>query len=144
MHAAGVVICPEAADEFVPLSRGSDGSITTQFTMTTLEELGLLKMDFLGLRNLTVIRDAVDFIRQSTGKQIDIAAIDYNDPQVLASIGTGKTDGIFQLESAGMKNFMKELRPQSLEDIIAGISLYRAGPMDFIPNISGEKTAMRR
>ena len=122
MHAAGVVICPEAADEFVPLSRGSDGSITTQFTMTTLEELGLLKMDFLGLRNLTVIRDAVDFIRQSTGKQIDIAAIDYNDPQVLASIGTGKTDGIFQLESAGMKNFMKELRPQSLEDIIAGIS----------------------
>ena len=133
MHAAGVVICPEAADEFVPLSRGSDGSITTQFTMTTLEELGLLKMDFLGLRNLTVIRDAVDFIRQSTGKQIDIAAIDYNDPQVLASIGTGKTDGIFQLESAGMKNFMKELRPQSLEDIIAGISLYRPGPMDFIP-----------
>ena len=97
-------------------------------------------MDFLGLRNLTVIRDAVDFIRQSTGKQIDIAAIDYNDPQVLASIGTGKTDGIFQLESAGMKNFMKELRPQSLEDIIAGISLYRPGPMDFIPKyIRGKK-----
>ena len=133
MHAAGVVICPEAADEFVPLSRGSDGSITTQFTMTTLEELGLLKMDFLGLRNLTVIRDAVDFIRQTTGKQIDIDNIDYNDPQVLASIGTGRTEGIFQLESPGMKNFMKELRPQSLEDIIAGISLYRPGPMDFIP-----------
>lgn len=133
MHAAGVVICPKAADEFVPLSRGSDGSITTQFTMTTLEELGLLKMDFLGLRNLTVIRDAVRFIRQSTGKQIDIDEIDYNDPKVLASIGTGRTEGVFQLESAGMKSFMKELRPQSLEDIIAGISLYRPGPMDFIP-----------
>ena len=133
MHAAGVVICPKAADEFVPLSRGSDGSITTQFTMTTLEELGLLKMDFLGLRNLTVIRDAVGFIEQSTGKHIDIDQIDYNDPKVLASIGTGKTEGIFQLESAGMKSFMKELRPQSLEDIIAGISLYRPGPMDFIP-----------
>lgn len=133
MHAAGVVICPEAADEFVPLSRGSDGSVTTQFTMTTLEELGLLKMDFLGLRNLTVIRDAVNFVEQTAGKRIDIDKIDYNDPKVLASIGTGRTEGVFQLESAGMKNFMKELRPQSLEDIIAGISLYRPGPMDFIP-----------
>jgi len=133
MHAAGVVICPEAADEFVPLSRGSDGSVTTQFTMTTLEELGLLKMDFLGLRTLTVIHDAVDFIEKTTGKRIDIDNIDYNDPKVLASIGTGRTDGIFQLESAGMKNFMKELHPQNLEDIIAGISLYRPGPMDFIP-----------
>ena len=133
MHAAGVVICPEAADEFVPLSRGSDGAIVAQFTMTTLEELGLLKMDFLGLRNLTVIRDAVNFIEQTTGERVDIDNIDYNDPQVLAYIGTGKTEGIFQLESAGMKNFMKELRPQSLEDVIAGISLYRPGPMDFIP-----------
>ena len=133
MHAAGVVICPKAADEFVPLSRGSDGSITTQFTMTTLEELGLLKMDFLGLRTLTVIHDAVDFIEKSTGKHIDVDHLDYNDAKVLASIGTGKTDGIFQLESGGMKNFMKELRPQNLEDIIAGISLYRPGPMDFIP-----------
>ena len=133
MHAAGVVICPKSADEFVPLSRGSDGSVTTQFTMTTLEELGLLKMDFLGLRTLTVIQDAVDFIEKTTGKHIDIDNIDYNDPRVLASIGTGRTDGIFQLESAGMKNFMKELRPQNLEDIIAGISLYRPGPMDFIP-----------
>ena len=133
MHAAGVVICPEAADEFVPLSRGSDGSIVTQFTMTTLEELGLLKMDFLGLRNLTVIRDAVNFIKETTGKRIDINGIDYNDPRVLNYIGTGRTEGIFQLESGGMKNFMKELRPQSLEDIIAGISLYRPGPMDFIP-----------
>nr|WP_296487187.1 DNA polymerase III subunit alpha [uncultured Acetatifactor sp.] len=133
MHAAGVVICPEAADEYVPLSRGSDGSITTQFTMTTLEELGLLKMDFLGLRTLTVIQDAVEFVKETTGKEIDIDEIDYNDPQVLAAIGTGKTDGVFQLESAGMRNFMKELRPQNLEDIIAGISLYRPGPMDFIP-----------
>ena len=133
MHAAGVVICPEAADEFVPLSRGSDGAIVAQFTMTTLEELGLLKMDFLGLRNLTVIRDAVNFIEQTTGERVDLDNINYNDPQVLAYIGTGKTEGIFQLESAGMKNFMKELRPQSLEDVIAGISLYRPGPMDFIP-----------
>lgn len=133
MHAAGVVICPEEADEFVPLSRGSNGAITTQFTMTTLEELGLLKMDFLGLRTLTVIYDAVDFIRQTTGKVIDIDNLDYGDPQVFAAIGTGKNDGIFQLESSGMKNFMKELRPRSLEDVIDGISLYRPGPMDSIP-----------
>ena len=133
MHAAGVVICPKAADEFVPLSRGSDGSITTQFTMTTLEELGLLKMDFLGLRTLTVIQNAVNNIQKEHGIYIDVDTIDYDDKAVLASIGTGKTDGIFQLESGGMKNFMKELKPQSLEDIIAGISLYRPGPMDFIP-----------
>lgn len=133
MHAAGVVICPQSADEFVPLSRGSDGSITTQFTMTTLEELGLLKMDFLGLRTLTVIQNAVKFVGKSTGQQIDVDAIDYNDKNVLSAIGTGRTDGIFQLESAGMKSFMKELKPQNLEDIIAGISLYRPGPMDFIP-----------
>ena len=133
MHAAGVVICQKSADEFVPLSRGSDGSITTQFTMTTLEELGLLKMDFLGLRTLTVIHDAVKFIEKSTGRHIDVDNIDYNDPKVLASIGSGRTEGVFQLESAGMKGFMKELKPQNLEDIIAGISLYRPGPMDFIP-----------
>ena len=133
MHAAGVVICQKAADEFVPLSRGSDGSIVTQFTMTTLEELGLLKMDFLGLRTLTVIHDAVKFIENTTGRHIDVDVIDYNDPKVLASIGTGRTEGVFQLESAGMKSFMKELRPQNLEDVVAGISLYRPGPMDFIP-----------
>lgn len=133
MHAAGVVICPEAADEFVPLSRGSDGSITTQFTMTTLEELGLLKMDFLGLRTLTVIQNAVSMIERSTGEKIEIDHINFDDKEVLASIGSGRTDGIFQLESAGMKSFMKELRPENLEDIIAGISLYRPGPMDFIP-----------
>ena len=133
MHAAGVVICPKAADEFVPLSRGSDGSITTQFTMTTLEELGLLKMDFLGLRTLTVIQNAVNNIQKEHGITVDVDTIDYDDKAVLASIGTGRTDGIFQLESGGMKNFMKELKPQNLEDIIAGISLYRPGPMDFIP-----------
>ncbi len=133
MHAAGVVICPDAADKFVPLSRGSDGSITTQFTMTTIEELGLLKMDFLGLRTLTVIQSAVQMVEKSTGVFIDIDAIDYDDQAVLASLGTGKTDGVFQLESGGMKGFMKELKPKSLEDVIAGISLYRPGPMDFIP-----------
>ena len=133
MHAAGVVICQKAADEYVPLSRGSDGTITTQFTMTTLEELGLLKMDFLGLRTLTVIQNAVELAEKSTGKKIVMEEIDYNDKAVLDSIGTGKTDGVFQIESAGMKSFMKELKPQSLEDIIAGISLYRPGPMDFIP-----------
>ena len=133
MHAAGVVICQKAVDEYVPLSLGSDGSVTTQFVMTTLEELGLLKMDFLGLRTLTVIQNAVQLVEKTTGKKIDIDHIDYDDKAVLDSIGTGKTDGIFQLESGGMKSFMKELRPQSLEDIIAGIALYRPGPMDFIP-----------
>ncbi len=133
MHAAGVVICQKSADEFVPLSRGSDGSITTQFTMTTLEELGLLKMDFLGLRTLTVINDAVKMIEKDTGEHIDVDRIDYDDKAVLESLGTGRTDGVFQLESAGMRSFMKELKPRNLEDIIAGISLYRPGPMDFIP-----------
>ena len=133
MHAAGVVICPEAADEFVPLQRGSDGSITTQFTMTTLEELGLLKMDFLGLRTLTVISNAVKNVEKTKGIHLNMDEIDYDDKEVLASLGTGKTDGVFQLESGGMKSFMKELKPQSLEDVIAGISLYRPGPMDFIP-----------
>lgn len=133
MHAAGVVICSKPAEELVPLSRGADGSITTQFTMTTIEELGLLKMDFLGLRTLTVIQDAVKLVEKGKGIHIDIDEIDYDDKKVLASIGTGKTDGMFQLESGGMKNFMKELKPENLEDIIAGISLYRPGPMDFIP-----------
>ena len=142
MHAAGVVICSEPAEELVPLSRGADGSITTQFTMTTIEELGLLKMDFLGLRTLTVLRDAVALIEKSKGVHIDLDHIDMDDKKVLASIGTGKTDGVFQLESGGMKSFMKELRPQNLEDIIAGISLYRPGPMDFIPKyIRGKNNA---
>ncbi len=133
MHAAGVVISQKSVDEYVPLSRAQDGSITTQFTMTTLEELGLLKMDFLGLRTLTVIQNAVHQVEKNTGIRLDLQKIDYNDKKVLASLGTGRSDGVFQLESAGMKNFMKELKPQSLEDVIAGISLYRPGPMDFIP-----------
>ena len=133
MHAAGVVISQKDVSEYVPLSRAQDGSIVTQFTMTTLEELGLLKMDFLGLRTLTVIQNAVYLIEQDTGVHLDMQQIDYNDKKVLDSLGTGRSDGVFQLESAGMKNFMKELKPQSLEDVIAGISMYRPGPMDFIP-----------
>lgn len=141
MHAAGVLICPQSADEYVPLSRGADGTITTQYVMTTLEELGLLKMDFLGLRTLTVIQNAVRNIERSRDIHIDTEQIDYNDEKVLSYIGTGKTEGVFQLESAGMKSFMKELKPRSLEDIIAGISLYRPGPMDFIPQyIQGKNT----
>ena len=126
VHAAGVVISPREVDEFVPLSRAADGSITTQYTMVTLEELGLLKMDFLGLRTLTVIKNAID-------GAFDVHDIDYGDPEVYEMISAGHTEGVFQLESAGMKNFMKELKPQNMEDIIAGISLYRPGPMDFIP-----------
>ncbi|MFW5647396.1 MAG: DNA polymerase III subunit alpha, partial [Acetivibrio ethanolgignens] len=136
MHAAGVVISKEAVDEYVPLSRASDDTITTQFTMTTLEELGLLKMDFLGLRTLTVIRNAVNLVNKAKKpgeKPLSIDEIDYEDAGVYEMISAGKTEGVFQLESAGMKNFMKELKPESLEDVIAGISLYRPGPMDFIP-----------
>ena len=132
MHAAGVVICQKPVDEYVPLSRAADGTITTQFIMTTLEELGLLKMDFLGLRTLTVIQNAVLLARRKQ-PELNINQIDYNDQKVLDYIGTGKTDGVFQLERAGMKGFMKELKPHNLEDVIAGISLYRPGPMDFIP-----------
>ena len=133
MHAAGVVISQKSVDEYVPLARASDGSIVTQFTMTTLEELGLLKMDFLGLRTLTVIQKAVKLIERNKGISLDMDRVDYNDKQVYDMLGAGKTEGVFQLESAGMTNFMKELKPESLEDIIAGISLYRPGPMDFIP-----------
>ena len=132
MHAAGVLISGKPVDEYVPLSVGSDGATVAQFVMTTLEELGLLKMDFLGLRTLTVIKDAADLIREKN-PDFDIDKIDYCDKGVFEAIGTGKCDGIFQLESAGMKNFMKELKPQNIEDLIAGISLYRPGPMDFIP-----------
>ena len=132
-HAAGVVISPKAVDEFVPLSRGVDDCVTTQFTMTTLEELGLLKMDFLGLRTLTVIQNAVNLINRHREAPLNMHDIDYDDAKVYEMIASGKTEGVFQLESAGMKSFMKELKPSSLEDIIAGISLYRPGPMDFIP-----------
>ena len=140
IHAAGVVIGSQPLDEFVPLSRGADNVITTQFTMTTIEELGLLKMDFLGLRTLTVIQDAVRMIEKQMDRSFSINDINYDDPGVYEMIGQAKTEGVFQLESAGMKSFMRELRPENLEDIIAGISLYRPGPMDFIPKyIRGKK-----
>ncbi len=132
IHAAGVVIANAPADDYVPLQRSADNIITTQYTMTTLEELGLLKMDFLGLRTLTVIKNAEDMIRERE-KDFSVSKISYEDPAVYELIASGKTEGIFQLESAGMKAFMKELKPGSLEDVIAGISLYRPGPMDFIP-----------
>lgn len=132
-HAAGVVISPKAVDEFVPLCKGAEDSITTQYTMTTLEELGLLKMDFLGLRTLTVIQDAINLINKKRTDPLDLDAINYEDPKVYEMISAGKTEGVFQLESAGMTSFMKELKPSCLEDIVAGISLYRPGPMDFIP-----------
>lgn len=133
MHAAGVVISQKPVMEYVPLSRGSDGSLVTQFTMTTLEELGLLKMDFLGLRTLTVIQNAEKLVRRDKEIELDMDKIDYEDKKVYGMLGAGKTEGVFQLESTGMKNFMKELKPGNLEDIIAGLSLYRPGPMDFIP-----------
>ncbi len=133
IHAAGVVITSDPVVDYVPLQKSEDGGVTTQFTMGMLEELGLLKMDFLGLRTLTVIRDAVTLAKENKDIKIDISSIDYYDGKVFKLIGEGKTDGVFQLESAGMKQFMKELKPTSLEDIIAGISLYRPGPMDQIP-----------
>ncbi|MDO4961483.1 MAG: DNA polymerase III subunit alpha [Eubacteriales bacterium] len=133
MHAAGVLITSDRVDKFVPLSRNQDGTIVTQYVMTTLEELGLLKMDFLGLRTLTVIKNAVGQIEKLHGIKIDIDKIDYDDPGVFRMISKGETSGIFQLESGGMTVFMKELKPESIDDIIAGLALYRPGPMDFIP-----------
>ncbi len=132
-HAAGVLIAAKNVDEYVPLSRNPDGTIVTQFGMVTLEELGLLKMDFLGLRTLTVIKNAVDQIEANHGTKIDIDRLDEDDKEIFDMISRGDTEGVFQLESAGMTSFMKELRPESMDDIIAGISLYRPGPMDFIP-----------
>ncbi len=143
MHAAGVVISNAPADDYVPLSRSADDTITTQYTMTTLEELGLLKMDFLGLRTLTVIQNAVKLaISSGAVDTLDIDNIDYSDKRVFDLIASGKTEGVFQLESTGMKNFMKELKPESMEDIIAGISLYRPGTMDFIPKYIKGKQAL--
>ena len=134
MHAAGVVISSKPVEEFVPLQTAADGTVTTQYNMTELEELGLLKMDFLGLRTLTVIQNASAMAERRTRKKIDLSKIDYNDPKVMGMIGEGRCEGVFQLESAGMTSFMKELKPQSLEDIVAGVALYRPGPMDFIPD----------
>ncbi|MBE5995862.1 MAG: DNA polymerase III subunit alpha [Lachnospiraceae bacterium] len=145
MHAAGVLICQNQVDDYVPLSVAADGTITTQYTMTTLEELGLLKMDFLGLRNLTVIQNAEKLVNANIPEgspKLDIDRIDLSEPNVLNMIGKGDTEGVFQLESAGMTSFMKELRPERFEDIIAGIALYRPGPMDFIPKyLAGKRNA---
>ena len=134
MHAAGVLITGDRVDNFVPLSRNQDGTIVTQYTMTVLEEIGLLKMDFLGLRTLTVIHDAVRQIQNNRHVIIDPLQIDLNDADVYEMISSGNTAGVFQLESAGMTAFMKELKPSSVNDIIAGLALYRPGPMDFIPD----------
>ena len=131
-HAAGVVICADPVTDYVPLSRNGD-IINTQFDMDTLQEMGLLKMDFLGLRNLTIIRDTLRLIEQSTGERVDLETINFHEPKVYEMISEGYTDGVFQLESRGMKSFVKELKPNCLEDLIAGISLYRPGPMDQIP-----------
>ncbi|CEO13772.1 DNA polymerase III DnaE [[Clostridium] sordellii] len=137
-HAAGVVISKKPIDEYVPLYKHQD-AITTQFTMTTLEELGLLKMDFLGLRTLTVIRDALDLIEKNHNVKINFSTMEYDDPKVYELLASGNTLGVFQLESAGMRSFMKQLKPDNFEDIVAGISLYRPGPMDSIPNYINNK-----
>jgi len=138
-HAAGVVIASRPLVEYVPLQK-NDEMIVTQFGMTTLEELGLLKMDFLGLRTLTVMNDAIKMVKENRGIDIDLDKIDFEDKEVYKMIGEGKTAGVFQLESAGMTSFMKELKPDSIEDIIAGISLYRPGPMSEIPRyIDGKR-----
>lgn len=140
-HAAGVVIASQPLVNYVPLQK-NDEMIVTQFPMGTLEELGLLKMDFLGLRTLTVMRDCVDFVKANRNVDIDIDDLDIEDHKVYKMIGEGKTVGIFQLESAGMTSFMKELKPDNLEDIIAGISLYRPGPMAEIPRYIRNKNSM--
>jgi len=133
MHAAGVLIAGDRVDKYVPLSRNNDGTIVTQYTMVTLEELGLLKMDFLGLRTLTVIREALNQIEKNHGMSVDIDSIDLGDRKVYEMLSAGDTMGVFQLESPGMTSFMKELKPGCIDDIIAGLALYRPGPMDFIP-----------
>ena len=132
MHAAGVVIGREAIEEYAPLSVGAEGAVVTQFEKNTVEHLGMLKMDFLGLRTATVVQDTVKLVKQTTGKDIDIDNIDYDDPNILGLMGQGKTEGMFQLESEGMRNFMMKLKPQSLDDVIAGVALFRPGPMQFI------------
>lgn len=139
-HAAGVVICDRPVVDYVPLN-SNDGVITTQYTMTTLEELGLLKMDFLGLRTLTVIKNAFNEIKRNYGIDIEQKNIDYDDKNVFELIASGNSEGVFQLESPGMKQFMKELKPKNIEDIIAGISLYRPGPMEFIPKYVNGKNS---
>ena len=146
IHAAGVVISKREVDCYVPVSTSSDGAVTTQYTMETIEQLGLLKMDFLGLRNLTVIEKAVELVNRNRKKEgrdeLDIEKIDMEDENIYLMISEGRTEGVFQLESPGMTSFMKKLRPDNIEDIIAGISLYRPGPMEFIDDyINGKRNA---
>jgi len=142
-HAAGVVICDRPVMDYVPLNT-NDGVITTQFPMGTCEELGLLKMDFLGLRTLTVIRIAAEEVKRGKNIDIDLDHWTYDDPKVYEMVAQGKTAGVFQLESSGMTSFMRELAPESLEDLTAGISLYRPGPMDYIPQyIKGKKNSSK-
>lgn len=138
MHAAGVLIAPESVSNFVPLARNGD-EIVTEFDMIEIEHLGLLKMDFLGLRTLTDIKKALDYIKENHGVEIDFYNMEYDDPKVFELIASGKTDAVFQLESGGMKRFMKDLGPTCMDDIIAGISLYRPGPMDSIPDFVKRK-----
>lgn len=132
MHAAGVVICSKVISDNVPLQRNGD-DITTQFNMKVVEQLGMLKMDFLGLRTLTDISKAMQYIREDFGVELDFHKLGYEDPEVYKMIGDGETDAVFQLESPGMKRFMRDLKPSTFEDIIAGVSMYRPGPMDSIP-----------
>ncbi|MDE6583109.1 MAG: DNA polymerase III subunit alpha, partial [Clostridia bacterium] len=137
-HACGILIAPQSVSNFVPVARSEDERVT-QYSMIELEHLGLLKMDFLGLRTLTDIKKACDYIYENHGVKIDFYNMEYNDPNVFKLIANGQTDAIFQLESAGMKKFMKDLKPSCMDDIIAGISLYRPGPMDFIPKFVKNK-----
>lgn len=142
IHAAGVIISPYKLMDLIPVKKDGD-MLVTQFPMSNLEELGLLKMDFLGLRTLTVINDCIKIIHKNKGTKIDLDKIDFDDQNVFNMIGEGKTCGVFQLESSGMTSFMKDLKPSSIEDIIAGISLYRPGPMDEIPNYIKNKNNIK-
>lgn len=144
VHPAGVVIAEHPMDEYVPLALGKGDAVITQYEAAPMEELGLLKMDFLGLITLTMISDAINQIRENHGKNIVFTEMTYDDPKVFETIASGDTTGVFQLEGAGMTRFMISLKPESLEDIIAGIALYRPGPMQSIPvyvkaKNSGEK-----
>lgn len=131
-HAAGVIISAVPIADVAPLAKNDD-AVVVQYTKEHIEEVGLLKFDFLGLRNLTVLRDAAEMIEANTGRKVDYDNMTFDDPEVYAMLGEGKTAGVFQLEASGMTSFIREMKPQSLEDIIAGISLYRPGPMKQIP-----------
>jgi DNA polymerase-3 subunit alpha len=133
MHAAGVVICDDKLADCIPLCLTKDKAPCVQYNMTTVEELGFLKMDFLGLRNLTVIAEAERIIERHRGEKVDLSLLDFEDAHVFDLISSGNTEGVFQLENGGMQNFMRQLSPNCFEDIIVGVSMYRPGPMDYIP-----------